>query len=248
MNPDLYPDVAAAGSLAAALESAAAELAVDITLVPGVWRGASSANIAAPAGTAPPGPARRPLQVHLAVKERRFLVSGRSLGVEMITGGTADLRDVVRAAMAWGSGRNLRELRERFPFLASSELAEAHERGAAAVVGLQWGWLRERALREPEFTGFGLLVEAAGAEPKLRQLYPVVSHRVLVFLPRTGVPCGAVVIAIAPADDGFPYQVQRFPHGGLIAEAGTAEEAVALAVAHLPADLGPAVLGSDEDG
>ncbi|MFF2077817.1 DUF6193 family natural product biosynthesis protein [Kitasatospora sp. NPDC058162] len=244
MNPDLYPDVAAAGSLAAALESAAAELAVDIALVPGVWGDADSAGIAVSGGTMP---VRRPLQVHLAVKERWFLVSGRSLGVEMVRGGTTDIRDVVRAATAWGSGRSLRELRERFPFLASSELAEAHEHGATAVVGLQWGWLRERALREPEFTGFGLLVEAAGAEPKLRQLYPVVSHQVLVFQPRTGFPCAEVVIAIAPADDGSPYQVQRFPHGGLIAEAGTAEEAVALAVAHLPADLGPAVLGSDED-
>ncbi|MER7669160.1 DUF6193 family natural product biosynthesis protein [Kitasatospora sp. NPDC096128] len=243
MNPDLYPDVAAAGSLAAALESAAAELAVDVALVPGTRGDAASAGIAVSAGTMP---VRRPLRVHLGAEKRWFWLSGRSLGVEMITGGTADIQEVIRAATAWGSGRSPRELRERFPFLASSELAEAHEHGAEAVVGLQWRWLRERAAGEAEFTGFGLLVEAAGAEPRLRQLSPVVSHRVLVFRPRTGFPCG-VVLAIAPAYDGRPYRVQRFPHGGLIAEAGTAEEAVALAVAHLPADLGPAVLGSDED-
>ncbi|MFJ7247856.1 DUF6193 family natural product biosynthesis protein [Kitasatospora sp. NPDC098652] len=251
MNPDLYPDLASAGSLAAALESAAAELAVDITLAPGRWGDAASAGIAAPVGTVPSGPASRgrrgPLHVSLSTGERCFGVSGWSLGTEMITGWTADLRDVVRAAVAWGSGLSLAELRERFPFLTSSELAEAHEHGVAAVVGLQWSWIRERALQEPEFTGFGLLVAAADAEPRLRQLSPVVSHRTLVLRDRTGFPSDPV-IAIAPAQDGCPYRVQRFPHGGVIAEVGTAEEAVALAVAHLPAGLGPAVLGSKEDG
>ncbi|MFE3877818.1 DUF6193 family natural product biosynthesis protein [Kitasatospora sp. NPDC059146] len=246
MNPDLYPDVAAAGSLAAALESAAAELAVDITLVPGTWGDAASAGIAPPAGAVPSGPARRPLQVHLSAARRSFGVSGRSLGAELITGWTAELRDVVRAAVAWGSGRSLAELRERFPFLSSSELAEAHEHGVAAVVGLQWRWVRERALREAESTEFGLLVAAAGAEPRLRQLSPAVSHGRLLLAGRTGFP-SEPVIAIVPADDGRSYRVRRFPHGGVVAEAGTAALAVALAVAHLPADLGPAVLGSDED-
>ncbi|MGW2374678.1 DUF6193 family natural product biosynthesis protein [Kitasatospora sp. NPDC001683] len=240
MKPDLYPDLVAAGSLSAALEATAAELAVDITVVPGAWGGPSSAGIAVPA------PGRKPLQVHIGAEERWFSVSGWSRGAEMITGFTTDLRDVIRAAEAWGGGGSLREMRAQVPFLTYTETAEAHERGPAAVVELQWHWLREQAAEEPELTGFGLLVEAAHAQPRLRQLFPVTSHGTLCFLPRTGYPCKPVV-AIDPARDGDPYRVQRFPHGGLIAEVGTAEEAAALAVAHLPADLGPALAGSDED-
>ncbi|MFJ1566064.1 hypothetical protein ACIOG8_17865 [Streptomyces erythrochromogenes] len=37
MNSDLYPEPAAAGSLAAALERLAADLGVDLEVVPGDW-------------------------------------------------------------------------------------------------------------------------------------------------------------------------------------------------------------------
>ncbi|MFH8382998.1 DUF6193 family natural product biosynthesis protein [Kitasatospora sp. NPDC018058] len=240
MKPDLYPELLAAGTLAAALERTAAELAVDLTVLPGNW-GDTSAAIAAAV------PERKPLHVHIGAEQRWFGVTGWSRGVQMITGGATELRDIVRAAVAWGSGDSLRELRDRLPFLEFTELAEAHERGPAAAVGVQWRRIREEAAEEPEFTEFGLLVEAAHAEPRLRQLYPFSSHWVLGFRGHTGVPSRAAV-AIVPAHNGRPYRVQRFPHEGLIAEAATAQEAVALAVAHLPADLGPAVAGSEEDG
>ncbi|MGW3040153.1 DUF6193 family natural product biosynthesis protein [Kitasatospora sp. NPDC001159] len=239
MDPDFYPDLGAAGSLAAALERTAAELAVDLTVVPGNW-GDTSAGIAATV------PERKPLDVYIGSRERWFGVTGWSRGVRMIEGGTTDLRDVVRAGVAWGSGKSLRELCEQLPFLEFTELAEAHERGPAAAVEAQWRRIWEEAADEPEFTEFGLLVEAAHAEPRLRQLYPFSSHWTLGFRARTGAPSRAEV-AIVPAHNGRPYRVQRFPHDGLIAEAATAQEAVALAVAHLPADLGPAVAGSDED-
>ncbi|WP_313896956.1 DUF6193 family natural product biosynthesis protein [Streptomyces sp. GC420] len=239
MDSNLYPDLAAAGSLAAALEQAAAGLGVDLVTVPGDWGVPVSARIAASV------PDREPLSVHIGAESRWFGVSGRSRGVELITGGTPDLDDVVRAGVAWGEGRTLRELQELQPFLQFSELAEAHERGPAAAVETQWCLMRRQAADAPDFPQFGLLVEAAHAEPRLRQLYPFSSHWTLGFNTHTGIPC-LPEVAIVPSYEDRPYRVQKFPHGGVIAEAATAEEAAALAVAHLPAGLGPAVAGTSE--
>lgn len=239
MDSNLYPDLAAAGSLAAALELVAANLGVDVVTVPGDWGPDVSAGIAAAV------PERRPLSVHIGAESRWFGVSGRSRGVELITGATSDLRDVVRAGMAWGEGRGLRELRSLLPFLHFTELAEAHERGPAAAVEVKWRLMRQEAADAPDFPQFGLLVEEAHAEPRLRQLYPFSSHWTLGFNARTGVPC-LPEVAIVPSYEGSPHRVQRFPHGGVIAEAATVQEAVALAVAHLPADLGPATAGTAE--
>ncbi|WP_327273236.1 DUF6193 family natural product biosynthesis protein [Streptomyces sp. NBC_01224] len=239
MDSNLYPDLAAVGSLASALERAAAGLGVDLVTVPGGWGSAVSAGIAASV------PEREPLSVHIGAEYRWFGFSGWSRGVELITGATSALEDVVRAGVAWGEGRSLRALQELLPFVHFSELTEAHERGPAAAVEVRWRLIREEAAEAPDFPEFGLLVEAAHAEPRLRQLYPFSSHWTLGFNARTGIPCPPEV-AIAPSYEGLPYRVQKFPHGGVIAEAVTVEEAIALAVAHLPAGLGAAVAGTSE--
>ncbi|MFD8692994.1 DUF6193 family natural product biosynthesis protein [Streptomyces sp. NPDC059651] len=243
VDSDLYPDLAAAGSLAAALEQLAAELGTDLTVVPGGWGPRVSAGIASSV------PERKPLSVHIGAESRWFGVSGWSCGVELITGATPDLADVVRAGAAWGQGRSLRQLRTELSFLRSSKRAEAHERGPAAVVELQWRTMRKQAADEPEFTGFGELVEAAHAEPRLRQLYVFSSHWTLGFSSCTGYPFRDEV-AIVPSHDGSPFRVKRHPlSDDVLDEAPTAEEAVALAVRHLPTDLGPAVAGTaEQDG
>ncbi|MFD5621312.1 DUF6193 family natural product biosynthesis protein [Streptomyces yangpuensis] len=237
--PVLYPDLVAAGGLASALEDAAAELGAEIAVLPGDWGPLISAGIAAP------HPGRKPLSVRAGADRRRFAVAGWSAGVELVAGETPDLRDVVRAGVAWGAGKGLAELTTLSPFLHFGELAEAHERGPAAVVDVQWLRIREQAAAEPQFPEFGLLVEAAHAEPRLRQLYPFSSHWTLGFNAHTGSPCPPV-IAVAPAYDGLPYRVRDSPHGDCLAEAATAQEAVALAVAHLPTGTGAAVAGAAE--
>ncbi|MFJ9100649.1 DUF6193 family natural product biosynthesis protein [Streptomyces sp. NPDC102405] len=240
MNSDLYPDLAAAGSLAAALDQVAAELGVDLVTLPGDWGPVVSASIAALV------PERLPLSVHIGAERRWFGVSGWSQGVELITGATPDLADVVRAGVAWGGeGKSLRELHAQLPFLHFSELAEAHERGPAAAVDVSWRLLREQAADAPDFPEFGLLVEAAQTEPRLRQLSPISSHWTLGFRTYTG-RRSPVVVAIVPSHAGRPYRVQRFLHEGVLGEAATAEEAAALAVAHLPPGLGPATAGTGE--
>ncbi len=239
VNSDLYPDLDAAGSLAAALEQLAADLGVDLTVVPGAWGSLVSAGIASSV------PERKPLSVHIGAESRWFGVSGWSRGMELITGATPDLADVVRAGAAWGQGGSLRELRAELPFLHSSERAKAHEHGPVAVVELQWRVMREQAAEAPDFPEFGELVEAAHAEWQLRQLYVFSSHWTLGFSSCTGFPFSNEV-AIAPSYDGSPYRVLKHPHADVIGEAATAEEAVALAVAQLPAGLGPAVEGTAE--
>ncbi|MFC1408605.1 DUF6193 family natural product biosynthesis protein [Streptacidiphilus sp. N1-12] len=228
MDSNLYPDVAAAGSLAVALEQLAAGLDIRLVTVPGRPPSVHSAGIVASV------PDRGPLFVHTGSQRRSFGVSGWSQGVQLITGDTADLGDVVKAGVAWGEGRSLRELHESLPFLGSSELAQAHERGPAAAVAVQWGLMREQAAGAPDFPEFGLLVDAAHAEPRLRELYPFSSHWTLGFRVATVYPFCAVV-AIAPSHNERPYRVEESPRGDVIGESATAEGAVALAVAYLAA-------------
>lgn len=236
---DLYPELAAAGSLAAALEQLAVGLGFDLTVVP--------LGVGSPvtAGIASSVPGRGPLSVHIGKTSRRFSVSGWSQGIELITGSTPDLADVVRAGAAWAQGRSLHELRAGLPFLRSSERAEAQERGPAAVVELQWRTVRQQAAEAADFRAFGALVEAAHAEPMLRQLYVFSSHWTLGFSSCTGFPF-RVQVAIAPSHDDSPYRVMKRPHSLIIGEAATAQEAVASAVAHLPVGLGPAVAGTTD--
>ncbi|MFI9588650.1 DUF6193 family natural product biosynthesis protein [Streptomyces sp. NPDC052236] len=225
--------------LAAALEQLAADRGVDLTMVSGDWGPLVSVGITSSV------PGRKPLSVHIGAESRWFGVSGWSQGVKFITGSTPDLADVVRAGVAWGKGRSLRELRAELSFLHSSERAEAHERGPVAVVELQWRTMREQAAETPDFPEFGELVEAAHAEPRLRQLYVFSSHWTLGFSSCTGFPFRGEV-AIAPSSNGSSYRVMMHPHSGVLGEAATAQEVVALAVSHLPTGLGPAVAGTAE--
>jgi hypothetical protein len=53
-------------------------------------------------------------------------------------------------------------------------------------------------------------------------------------------------VAIAPSHNGSLFRVMKHPHAGAIGETATAEEAVALAVSHLPAGLGQTAEGTAE--
>ncbi|MCX4611059.1 DUF6193 family natural product biosynthesis protein [Streptomyces mirabilis] len=87
------------------------------------------------------------------------------------------------------------------------------------------------------------LIEAAGAERTLRQLYPYNSHFALHLSSCTRYPDVLRVPSVLPRYDGrFRVFVPRV--GTLLGETDTAEAAVALVVAHIPAGLGPAVADS----
>jgi hypothetical protein len=239
-NPDLYPDLAAAGSLAAALEKVATELGLalgeavrkDTSLI---WAGIAStaAN-------------RQPLSINIGSVERWFLFSGWSQGVELIRGASKDLHEVAQIALAWRNGATLHEMRDVSAAVTFTELGEAHERGPAEAVAVKWRLLRDEMQEEIPFEAVRTLVEAAFAEPKLRQLYPFTSHWSLHFTTCTGYPFTWKVPFVDPLRDGR-YRVNGPHRGAVIGEADTADEAVAMVVAHLPDDIGPAVAGTAND-
>lgn len=240
-DPSLYPDLAAAGSLRAALEKVAADLALDLGELPADGQGGGEAA-AAPG----PAPHRRPLTIHLGAQERRFVVSGWSRGVELIRGDTDDLEEVAKATAAWHAGASLHELAARCPFVTFGELAEAHERGPADAVTVKWRQLREALQGGVPFPTIRELVDTAYAEPRLRMLFPFTSQWSLHFTTCTGFPYTWVVPFVDPLKDGR-FRVCGPSRGKVIGEADSAEEAIALVVAHLPADVGPAVAGTARD-
>ncbi|MEU9149908.1 DUF6193 family natural product biosynthesis protein [Streptomyces sp. NPDC048417] len=236
MNSEFYADVIEAGGLAAALEQSAAGLGIPLILVAGRKEIADSVGIATTAA------GRLPLLVFPRTDARGFRLVGRSREVDILTGEARDLADVVEAGAAWAAGTAVPEMRDGLPFLQFDALAEAHERGPEAAVAAQWGRLKEKAAGTASFPEFGRLVEAAYAEPRLRQLFPFTSHWTVAFSSCTARPYHDE-IAIAPQYGGGPYLVLRHPNTGMLGEAATVEEAVALALAHLPESAGPAVAG-----
>ncbi|QIY72817.1 DUF6193 family natural product biosynthesis protein [Streptomyces sp. RLB1-33] len=136
------------------------------------------------------------------------------------------------------------------------DVAAAHRRGPADAVearwrqlALVWQWRRERqeVLRPGVgYPGVVHLIEVARAERTLRRLYPYTSHFALHLSSCTRYPYALRVPSVLPRHDGR-FQV-FVPRGGtLLGETDTAEAAVALVVAHLPAGLGPAVAGTADD-
>jgi hypothetical protein len=116
--------------------------------------------------------------------------------------------------------------------------SEADERGEA--VEAKWRMLLQESATEAR------LVEAAYAEPKLRQLFPFTSLRALLFSQCTDYPYTWDIPLIEPRGDGR-YLVMAADRVTSLGETDGAAEAVALVVAHLPADVGPAVAGSADD-
>src|SRR5262249_34453801 len=79
----LYPELAAHGQLARAIQAAAAELAVDLgAVVPVESHARRSARVGSTV------PERKPLKIGIGAVERWFLVSGWSRGVQLVSGAT----------------------------------------------------------------------------------------------------------------------------------------------------------------
>ncbi|WP_106403105.1 DUF6193 family natural product biosynthesis protein [Actinocorallia populi] len=136
------------------------------------------------------------------------------------------------------------------------DLSAARDLGSAETVRarwrqllLVWRWHHER--HEASYPGSAYpdivsLIEAAEAEPELRQLYPFTSHFSLNFSSCTTYPWSVQAPSITPFHDGR-FRVRRPRSSDVIGFAQTADAAAALAVDGLPAGLGPAV-GSEGEG
>lgn len=84
------------------------------------------------------------------------------------------------------------------------------------------------------------MVRAAYAQPRLRELYPGVSHGIMFFKQGDGLSGDPVGGYVYPQEDGRFWV--RGPLGvGSLGEVDTLEEAFSLVVASLPQDSGSAI-------
>ncbi|MEV0036234.1 DUF6193 family natural product biosynthesis protein [Streptomyces sp. NPDC050804] len=236
-DPELYPDVAAAGSLRSALAQCAAENGLDL----GEVRSPSDGSSLIHAGIASRSPRLDHLNVDLGSAKRVFLIAAWGQGVNLTNGATDDLTELAEAAGAWHAGVALAELQAAAPFLEVSALASAHERGPEYAVAEKW----RRYLTPDPYEDLEML-HAAHAEPRLRALFPFTSHGALMFSRCTGFPFSQDVSAIYPLGD-HRYAVQHRGEPFFREPCYTAQEAAALVVARMPETWGPAVAGTQHD-
>lgn len=237
---DLYPDVAGVGSLAAALQAVAVQRGLSL--------GEVRANVEEPlryASVASETPLRDALGVSAGHVERYWSITGWGQGIALVGGRTEDLGEVATAARAWREGVPLREIQQSVPFVVLTRRGEVAEQGPAQVVAAEWQSLREGA-ETADWPEYRALIDAAFAEPKLRQLYPYTSHWSLRFSTTTGFRFSPDVVCLEAFPSG-KFVVKASWNGVVLAEVATADEAVSLAVRHLPADVGPAVAGAYRD-
>ncbi|MEU2393892.1 DUF6193 family natural product biosynthesis protein [Streptomyces sp. NPDC007369] len=132
------------------------------------------------------------------------------------------------------------------------DVAAARLRGAAAAVEAQWEalvaarrWYADRAaVRHPgrPYPAIVPLLEAAREEPLLRRLYPFTSHLTLNFSSCTQHPFVLAAPSLTPLSDGR-FQIRSRATRAVTGIVDGVDEAVALALAGLPAGTGPAVAG-----
>ncbi|WP_405758002.1 DUF6193 family natural product biosynthesis protein [Streptomyces sp. NBC_01420] len=238
----LYPEVAAHGSLAAALRAVAAG-------------GLDAVPLRSPedeplfdASAATTLPHREPLRISAWRFERRWNIRGEDpfQSLALLHGETDDLAQVARAVRAWHDGESLEDIHRVAPFARPTGRFEVPDLRPGRLVESEWqGMLREAAeLEYPWAPAYRSLIETAYAEPALRALYPFTSHWALRFSTTTR-PWLTVVGPCLDASGEGDFGVGRGFIGRDLGEFATAREAVAAALIHLPAGLGEVALGTE---
>ena len=229
-DPALYPDLARAGSLQAAvqdeLDRSGHRLSARVESAPGwPYVGARIEND------------QRHTSILIGLEVRVFLIEFWAQGVMMAQGDTVELHEAAEAAYVWQTGASLRDLRTAWPFVHFGALAEAHERGDAAQ--LKWQLLRDAS----QLAELRPLIDAAMIEPRLRLLFPYTSHATLHLSRCTGYPYTNDLPYVEPLGEGSFNVIE--PTGRQYT-AVSATDAVALLLAALPPGYGPAVAGTAE--
>ncbi|MFG1795845.1 DUF6193 family natural product biosynthesis protein [Nocardia sp. NPDC049149] len=223
----LYPEVAVAGSLQAAMQAeldhAGYSLTASLTSSPGWWDCATRV-----------GDNRRHVTTVAGSEQRWFTMEFWERGVCMAHGKTADLAGSAGAIGLWQTGSRLRELQAAWSFVRFGELAEAYERGDP----VETQWNLHRQTRAPHIDH--ALIEAAYAQPRLRMLFPYTSHESLHLSRCTRFPFTRDIPGITPLADGT-YRVTWPKRRSHLGHANTPSEAVDLVVRHLPDGCRPAV-------
>jgi hypothetical protein len=229
-DPTLYPDLARAGSLQAAVQDDLARSGHRLNALAGRapgWRyvGARIEND------------QRHTSILIGIRERVFLIEFWAQGVMMAQATTVELHEASEAAYVWHTGSSLRDLRAAWPFVRFGTLAQAHERGDAPKV--KWQMLRD----SPHLAGLYPLIDAALTEPRLGALFPYTSLATLHLSRCTGYPYTTDLPYVKPLGEG---RLQVIEPTGLHHTSVGAADAVALLLTALPRGCGPAGAGTAE--
>jgi hypothetical protein len=257
ISTDLYPDVASAGSLAAAFRQALGELPSVLEV------DADEPLLPFPYARVARGP--RFSQVYVAANERLFLVDFWSEGVAYGKAACSSLTQATDAIHRWiAEGATLAAMEARVNNFEPTTMGRAHEAGRA--VEHQWDSLLKRWKEDDRRTGTSAqsptaLIEAARMRPELRQLFPFTSLAALCFSRTTGYPFTDDCPHAVPIGHGRfrahspRHRIVQRRSGGIdyreaiydVIGEGTVEEVVKMLVDNLPPNCGPAVGGTAED-
>jgi hypothetical protein len=239
-NPDdHYPDVIAAGSLAAALQAVAAESGPMFPVTAAEWNPLGQVTVPSTV------PHRNALAIDGYTWKRNWYIRGEEAfqGMELIGGDTDDLTEIAKAARAWHDGVALTEIAAAAPFVHLSGRFEVADGDPVQLTASEWQHMRTEA-SEADWPEYQELIEAAYAEPTLRALYPFTSHWTLRFSASTRPYLTTLPPCLSAPRGGGRYTVTAHFGGEVIAEADAADEAVATFMHHMPDSLGPVTLGA----
>ncbi|THA80302.1 DUF6193 family natural product biosynthesis protein [Streptomyces sp. A0592] len=226
----LYPDVAAHGSLAAALQAAAADQGMSLSMA------ATPSDPLRHAAFTSVVPHRHSAYVTAWHHERKWTIWGSSNDRLMVCGNTTDIRALPRVIRGWAEGASLDEIRQAATFDPLTGRFEVPDNNPAGVIASEWQWLLKDA-DDADCSQYKALIESAHVEPKLRGLYPFTSHWALSFSNTPDVPFSPPFVSIhAPRGTG-EYTIREWWNGPDLHHVTTAAEAVAIAVGRIPADL-----------
>ncbi|SEL32897.1 DUF6193 family natural product biosynthesis protein [Streptacidiphilus jiangxiensis] len=226
----LYPDVAAHGSLAAALQAEAAAQHMSLPLA------VTSSDPLRHAKITSVVPHRHSAYIAAWHHERKWSFWGSSNDRLMICGGTKNLRDLPQVIRGWAEGASLEEIGQAATFDLLTGRFEVPDNNPADVIASEWQWLLKDA-DHAEWPQYWDLIEAAHAERQLRRLYPFTSHWALSFSNTPDFPFSPSFVSIDSPRGAGDYIIREWWNGPALHQVTTAAEAIAIAVGRVPADL-----------
>lgn len=207
-----YPELVAYGGLSQALRRLAEDRGLDLGDVrPASDRGLSVYRTAEAASS------RGLIRISTVLNRRAFSISMDSAEGDFVwaNGSTTTLGDVAEVIDAWRSGVLLAPLRERFPFIEFSKMAEGYECGEPAETA--WGIL----LADDNRISHREMLAALRSNSRLSGMFPFFSHDVL-RLAIDPFKRDAGEICIAPQGNGR-FSVQSSSDGEILADVELAD-------------------------
>ncbi|MEY9875564.1 hypothetical protein ABH931_005068 [Streptacidiphilus sp. MAP12-33] len=227
----LYPEVAAHGSLAAALQAEAAAEGMSLPLAISPSDPLRHATITSVV------PHRHSGYISAWRHERKWSIWGSSNDRLMVCGSTEDIRDLPRVIRGWAEGASLDEIGQAATFDLLTGRFEVPDNHPADVIASEWQSLLKDADRA-EWPQYKALVEFAHAEPQLQRLYPYTSHWALGFAEQPdGLYSTPSFVSIDSPQGSGNYVIRERWNGPALHQVTTAADAIAIAVGQIPSAM-----------